>query len=219
MIEIKYKKCSKHKEFFQDEPDEFPMTSDFFYKNKTNKTDGFYPYCKRCSIKKSRDHQIKYPEKHNDAVKRQYKNNNHGYRDTTKKRVEDHRRAGYQKEWRRNNRDKVAKYNQDRVTTKTHTISKREWEECLKYFDNSCAYCGLTMNESKEKYNRSLHKEHVIPDGSNGIDNCVPACQSCNSSKGRKNVEDWYLVDNNNYTRARYRKILKWLCGDYSTIE
>ena len=57
-----------------------------------------------------------------------------------------------------------------------HTLI--EWENKLKEFHYSCAYCG--------KSNAKLTKDHVIPvskGGVNTIDNIVPACWPCNYSK------------------------------------
>jgi hypothetical protein len=34
--------------------EEYPRTAEYFYVNKSNKTDGLYPYCKTCASKKSR---------------------------------------------------------------------------------------------------------------------------------------------------------------------
>ena len=49
-----------------------------------------------------------------------------------------------------------------------------------------CVYCN---RQKKTTF------DHVIPvseNGANTVDNMVPSCQSCNSSKGNKNVIDWH---------------------------
>ena len=49
----------------------------------------------------------------------------------------------------------------------------------------ACAYCGATDNMSID---------HVIPlskGGTHEIDNLLPACRSCNSSKGARPLEEW----------------------------
>ena len=51
-----------------------------------------------------------------------------------------------------------------------------------------------------------LHKEHFDDEGTNTIDNCVPACKSCNSSKGVKPFENWFSGE-----EWRKVKIYKWL--------
>lgn len=48
-----------------------------------------------------------------------------------------------------------------------------------------CAYCGL---------NKANSIDHVIPisrRGSSDIENLLPACVSCNSSKGNKLLKEW----------------------------
>lgn len=53
-------------------------------------------------------------------------------------------------------------------------------------FDNMCAYCG----ESKP-----LTLDHFIPLSKGGVDsfeNIIPACKTCNSSKGNRDAEVWF---------------------------
>lgn len=49
----------------------------------------------------------------------------------------------------------------------------------------ACGYCGATENMSID---------HVVPlsrGGKHTVDNLLPACRSCNSSKGNKLLEEW----------------------------
>lgn len=78
------------------------------------------------------------------------------------------------------------------------------------YFDDSCAYCGIKEEEHRILYNQRLHKDHIIHDGSNGIDNCVPACRKCNCSKSDRPFEEWYK-EREYFSDKRYNKILEWL--------
>jgi 5-methylcytosine-specific restriction endonuclease McrA len=58
----------------------------------------------------------------------------------------------------------------------------RRWVE----FDHRCAYCGASGD---------LQVEHVMPiskGGEHHLGNIVPACERCNYSKGRRDVEQWY---------------------------
>lgn len=62
------------------------------------------------------------------------------------------------------------------------TLTHKEWEEIKKRYDYCCAYCG------KET---SLAQDHVIPilkEGGHTYENIVPACKSCNSKKGARDV-------------------------------
>ncbi len=57
------------------------------------------------------------------------------------------------------------------------------WEHMKVLFGNRCAYCGRRM--------KRLTQDHVTPVSKGGwhfSGNIVPACQSCNSSKGAKGL-------------------------------
>lgn len=61
-----------------------------------------------------------------------------------------------------------------------------EFLNLQKQFNFECAYCG-----SKEE----ITPDHVVPIAKNGsttIDNIVPCCRRCNSSKGMQDMETWY---------------------------
>jgi len=63
------------------------------------------------------------------------------------------------------------------------TLTVDEWEAILGRFNHSCAYCGTTGE---------MEQDHVIPLSKGGpytADNIVPACKSCNSSKGNRWTE------------------------------
>lgn len=58
-----------------------------------------------------------------------------------------------------------------------------------------------------------LHQEHFIPvsdKGEHTINNIIPACRSCNSSKGNKNFFEWY-PDYKHYDKKRENFILEYL--------
>ena len=61
-------------------------------------------------------------------------------------------------------------------------LTAAEWEMVLNLYGNRCAYCNR-----KARKGEKLAQEHVIPviqDGPYSLSNIVPACKSCNSSKG-----------------------------------
>jgi 5-methylcytosine-specific restriction endonuclease McrA len=122
--------------------------------------------------------------------------------------------TGKTKEYYKDNLSKFQEYNKDR-RHKNHNITIKEWNACKNYFNNSCAYCSMTLEEHKIKYKEDLHKEHVIHNGENNLSNCIPSCKSCNSSKWEFTLEKWYNEKNGNYTIERLDKILKWLSDDY----
>ena len=98
-----------------------------------------------------------------------------------------------------------------KIAHKKHEITDDEWLMCKDYFEYKCAYCGLPEDEHKIIHNEQLHKEHAINDGSNGIDNCVPACKSCNSSKRKQDYTDWYVKGNPVFNEERLHRIEEWL--------
>ncbi len=62
-------------------------------------------------------------------------------------------------------------------------FSLQEWRSVLDVFGHACAYCLRT--------DRKLTQDHVVPlskGGAHADGNIVPACKSCNSSKGAKGV-------------------------------
>lgn len=122
---------------------------------------------------------------------------------------------GVTSEWRKNNPEKCKQYNDKRSANKKHLITEKEWKDCKQYFDNSCAYCGMTEDEHKFKFKKGLHKEHVINDGRNDLKNCIPSCEPCNSTKNIKTFNEFYNVTNTNYSIDKYKKIVQWLRYDY----
>jgi len=70
---------------------------------------------------------------------------------------------------------------------KTPVMAYREWKIILKLFNFSCAYCG--------RKDVHLTYEHIIPVSNGGKfekGNIIPACQSCNSRKGTKDLTVFY---------------------------
>ncbi len=82
-------------------------------------------------------------------------------------------------------------------------------QEQLKYrfqqFQNSCAYCSST--------NKKLTIDHFIAlnvGGPEALNNLLPCCRSCNSSKGDRDAYQWY-VQQSFYSKKRWQAILKVL--------
>jgi hypothetical protein len=85
------------------------------------------------------------------------------------------------------------------------TLTLKEWEKCLKYFDHKDAYTGLPMD--------IVSQDHVIPVSKGGgytMSNIVPCERDINCSKSAKDIFEWYTPDQPFYSEARLRKILKW---------
>jgi HNH endonuclease len=172
----------------------------------------YYPYCKKCAIEKAKISQIKNYEK---QLKRmRIRNKLPEVKEKRKKYLTSEKWKNTRRKWQRNNKDKLKKYHEYRKMHKMHDISNSERERCKQYFNFQCAYCGITEDEHKEKFGQQLHMDHVDPDGANDLSNNIPACKSCNSSKGAFLLEEWYLKQNF-YSEERLNKIYKWLNDDY----
>jgi len=95
----------------------------------------------------------------------------------------------YQRQWRKDHperRDGYKVVSRKRRSSLPDTLTEEEWLEILNRFDYSCAYCQTTTSQ--------LEEEHLIPvckGGERTIENIVPACHSCNSSKGTQDLEDF----------------------------
>lgn len=66
-------------------------------------------------------------------------------------------------------------------------ISVAEWDALVAATNGCCAYCGRR---------RTLTMDHLVPltrGGHHVFENIVPACQSCNSSKGKKLPAEWTM--------------------------
>ena len=88
------------------------------------------------------------------------------------------------------------------------TYTRREWVFCREWFSVDghvqCAYCGKKIERATQ--------DHVVPlshGGEYAIHNIVPACRSCNSSKGNRNMEEWYRQQPF-YSCYREQKILTY---------
>lgn len=85
--------------------------------------------------------------------------------------------------------------------------SRQEWKECLIFFGGECAYCGATPRKGQ-----SLTRDHlqaVDAGGKTTQANIIPACKSCNSSKGKTDFKDWFMGQSF-FSQERLNRIFKW---------
>lgn len=97
--------------------------------------------------------------------------------------------------------------NQRRRGEENPNFTHQDWKSCLIYFGGACAYCGSTPRKGQR-----LTKDHLVSVSQNGRtvpENIVPACQSCNSSKGAEDFKDW-LMKQPFFSQDRLNKIFKW---------
>lgn len=87
------------------------------------------------------------------------------------------------------------------------SYSHQEWKETVIFFGGECAYCGRTMRKG-ERLTRD-HLEPVSKGGTTTQRNIVPACSSCNASKGAKEWRDWFMKQPF-FSQERMNRIFKW---------
>lgn len=198
----------------------------FYLANKSKPEKGFSGECKACaSIRADINQRENYERKLEFQKKYDRKPERLPIRREHAKRT---RESGYYQMYFAKYPEKLIKYGEDR-RHKNHKINTREWKACKEYFkdddgDYCCAYCGLKIQNHTRIYAGKvqyidLHKEHVDHDGSDGLNNCVPSCGTCNERKWKFTLEEWYNEDNNNFTENRLEKIFKWLTEDYIKFE
>lgn len=86
-------------------------------------------------------------------------------------------------------------------------FSHQEWKECLIFFGGECAYCGGTPRKGQR-----LTRDHLEPISAGGRtiqSNIVPACASCNSSKGAEDFKEWFMKQPF-FSQERLNRIFKW---------
>lgn len=77
--------------------------------------------------------------------------------------------------------------------------TQAHWRNKLREYGYRCAYCGIKAKDTAKGY---LTRDHIIPvhqEGTDDINNIVPACWPCNVAKGNHRPGDrvWTL----NYVR------------------
>lgn len=210
-MEIELKHCNKC-------GNDYPKTEEYFYKQKTRHgTITLKSECKKCTKKAYKEWRKNNPDKVKENCKRQSSKKERKI--YVRRYAKEQRENGYQKKYQQNNPDKMKIYNQRRQHKK-HKITKQEWLACKNYFNNECAYCGLSIENHFRKFKGKLqkidfHKEHVNHFGADDLSNCVPSCMSCNSHKWEFLLKEWYNKDNINFTKERLDKIYKWISNDY----
>jgi len=212
---VLYKRCPKCEEWFIESKD------NFYYQNGRSGTN-----CKKCEIKRSAKRQKLHPRTRNekDIFNNRQKEFRHKPENLIKQKnnQDEQRKKGNTSRWQQNNPEKIKKYNAI-YSNKKHTISNKEWEACKNYFKDeqgewSCAYCGMSEDKNKLKYNQQLHKEHVDCEGKGNLQNCVPSCVKCNTSKHKDDIKEWYIKQEF-FTEEKLNKIYKWVHEDYKQYE
>ena len=171
---------------------------DDFYKNKRS-PDGHTNKCKECTKKYYQNPSNKERAK---EYQKEYYNKN-------KEKIKSYVKQYDATHIKRRKRDGRVKFSNSRVRGNGY-ITKSQWEECLLFFDNLCAYSGEEFNFSSKQDNLSL--EHIIPIECGGCGfpwNIIPVKQSYNSAKHTQNMYEWY-VKQKFFSVIRLLKIEAW---------
>ena len=87
------------------------------------------------------------------------------------------------------------------------SYTHQDWKDTVIFFGGECAYCGRTMKKGER-----LTRDHLVPvrdGGTTTLDNIVPACKHCNSSKGASEWREWFMAQPF-FSQERMNKIFKW---------
>jgi len=182
---VKVKVCTKCKR---------EMALDMF--SKRNSKNGLSSWCKKCNNENAKKYHEGNKEKIAKLQKKYYEENKDKigivtkkYREQNKEKISIKRERykekhkDVKKKYKIENRDKFSIWSQKRRAKKLllpHTFTLEQWVQCKNYFSNRCCYCGQEVE---------LTMEHLVPVAKGGgysQQNIVPACGSCNSSKGTK---------------------------------
>jgi 5-methylcytosine-specific restriction endonuclease McrA len=145
-----------------------------------------------------------YKEKHKGAISRQKRIHRLAHKKEITKYNQEYYRKNVERE--RERQKKYCKENPEifRECTRRRRARKRgikivnltgiQWKEIKEYFDGRCAYCFKKCDQTQD------HLIAISSGGNHTKYNVVPACISCNSSKGKKNLREWLNVPYPNST-------------------
>lgn len=172
--------------------------------NYENKAKGkFKCRCKQCDKEKWKV----YYEKHRLEILEKSKI----FSSERHKRYYDSHKLEYKESLRRRRKNNPKLYNmltlkrQSKIKKAICTLTSKEWEECLKFFNNCDAYTGLQLDIPSQ--------DHIIPLSKGGgyvKQNIIPCEKSINSSKNNKDMETWYRKQSF-FSEERLIKIHKWM--------
>lgn len=174
-------KCKKH----------VPLND---FNKRAGAKDGLQYWCKHCRNANALENppELSWRERNRNKDKESNKKYYQANKDKINKKT---------KEWRELNKEKVIAQNynyrkqnpdvikqiqlQRRAKKLKNGLFEISSKEIKKLYNSNCFYCG-----SKEK----IQLDHVVPiakGGSHSIGNLLPACSTCNASKGSKFLIEW----------------------------
>lgn len=98
--------------------------------------------------------------------------------------------------------------NTKKRTGEVGTYTRVDWRDVMVHFKGCCAYCWKGQTRSSR-----LTRDHVVPvknGGDTSRKNIVPACKTCNSSKGDLDWAEW-LKTRKYYKPTVEQRIREWV--------
>lgn len=89
-------------------------------------------------------------------------------------------------------------------------VTREELQALFAAFDGECVYCGITEDEA----GRSHHVDHLIPVSKGGRhhrSNLVLACASCNSSKSKDTLIEFYERRKDKVSAANFNTVVHYV--------
>jgi len=162
----------------------------FGIKKRTNSKDGYKSQCKECTNKTNAEYRINNLQKELQRSRNYYEKN----KEQVNKKHRNHYQANKneylerQRKYIKANPEKSKDYvNTRRARKLANGIYKLLNKELFKIYNSACFYCGSVD---------FIEADHLIPlsrGGRHSVGNLVPACRSCNRSKGNKYLAEWRL--------------------------
>jgi hypothetical protein len=168
-----------------------------FYK-RSDARDGLQAHCKSCKKARSKAWY--------EANREEKKASSKAYREANPEKIKARRKAyceanrekikASSKTYREANSEKIKAYDKARHGTPARKFSEyknnarvrgipflMEFQQFEGLWQKPCYYCGAEI--------KTIGLDRVYNDGPYHIDNVVPCCQSCNTSKGALPLEEW----------------------------
>lgn len=193
---------------------------EYFKKHKKNhyqENKKYYQESWEKWYEKNKEERKEYCNDYYHKNKEYYRELGFKYREANKKHIRSVRRRYYlnnkgrelelNKKWHKNNPEARRAIEQRRKANAAKVecnLTIDEWEDAMEFFNYSCCYCGSE---------KTLEQDHLIALSKGGgytRGNIVPACKSCNSSKGNKDFEIWYR-DQECFDAGREEKIIQYI--------
>lgn len=194
-----------------------PATKEFF---RWSAQSGIGYKCRECSRKQARDYHALYPEKAKAREARRDREKRREYyrrfRAANRERLNEHMRAYQQTHLEVYRLGAQRRKARKRSLPDCFTLD--QWQHCLDWWNGCCAYCG-----AQQGFWNKMTADHVLALTASDcpgtvVENMIPACLSCNSSKHARDVVEWTTLKfgkrKSTAILARIASYFEWLNGN-----